>query len=76
MLPPKTHPKWVPFIKGELQVTFKTVSGNMLVSRISRNISNNNSPASIAAGLEEAYSFFTKYEPVFGDEITKLFNQH
>jgi hypothetical protein len=75
MLPTKSHPKWVPLIKGELKVNFKTVSGNMLISRIARNLSTNSSPAAVATGLDEAYSFFIKYEPIFGEEITKLFNQ-
>jgi hypothetical protein len=74
MIPSKNHPKWVPFIKGEIHSSFKTASGNMLISRLSRSIEKDSSSANLSKSLTEAYNFFSKFENIFSDELNEIFS--
>jgi hypothetical protein len=73
MLPPKSDPKWITLIKGNINTSFKSVSGNMLLTRLSRSLEKDSSVTNVAICLDEAYTFFTKFEHVFSAELEQLF---
>ena len=73
MIPPKKHPKWRELVKGEIKPNFKVFSGNMIVSRLSKAIRLDDSNENIQRCVDDAYNFFSKFENLFGDELTAIF---
>ena len=73
MLPDKTDPKWIPLVKGEIDHNFKSVSGSMIISRLSRQIKHDDSAVSVNKCISEAYDFFKKFENIFEEDIKKIF---
>ena len=73
MIPPKYDERWKRLVSGEIDHEFKIFSASMLISRTSQNIKANNSLETIAASIDEAHSFFTRYEDIFSDDIKAVF---
>ena len=73
MLPSKNDPKWKALVTGEIKVTFNAISGNMILSRLSKDIKHNSSKENIEKSIEEAYNFFKKFELIFAKELEAIF---
>jgi len=73
MIPPKTDERWKRLVSGEIAHEFKIFSASMLISRTSQNIKGNSSFETISESIDEAHSFFTRYEDIFGDDIEAIF---
>ncbi len=73
MIPSKSNPKWVALVNGSTKPNFKVFAGNMMLSQCARKIKNDPSPQSIQACVDEAYTFFSKYENLYHDDLMAVF---
>lgn len=74
MLPSKTDPRWKLLVSGKTKHKFSSFSGSMLIDRLSRSLVNDSSPASISKCINEAYTFFQKYETLFVNDLKTIFH--
>jgi len=72
MLRSKSDPLWAALVKGELKANFKTMSGNMILSRIARQLAKDNSAINLTHCVNEAYDFFARFETIFQDELNQI----
>ena len=73
MIMPKSDPRWKMLIEGKIKHEFKSVSGSLMLSRITRSYTVDPNAATLATGIEEAVAFFTKYEVLFADDLKIIF---
>ena len=73
MVMPKTDPRWKSLVEGKITHEFKSVSGSLMLSRITRGYIAEPTAANLENGIAEAISFFTKYETLFADDLKIIF---
>lgn len=73
MIPSVTHSKWAALVKGDIKAQFKVFAGNMMLSQCNRRLKNDQSADMLRTCIQEAHSFFTKYEGVYGQELAEYF---
>ncbi|WP_260676201.1 hypothetical protein [Xanthomonas graminis] len=73
MIPSKSHPKWVPLLRGDTKLQFKVFAGNMMLSQCARKLKSDASPQTVQACVDEAHAFFSKYENLYKAELQAHF---
>lgn len=73
MIPSKSHPKWVPLLRGDANLQFKVFAGNMMLSQCARRIKSDPSPQNVQTCVDEAHAFFSKYENLYSAELKTHF---
>ncbi|NYF20517.1 hypothetical protein HDC36_001978 [Xanthomonas sp. JAI131] len=73
MIPSKSHPKWVPLLRGDTKLQFKVFAGNMMLSQCARKLKSDASPQTVQACIDEAHAFFSKYENLYKAELQAHF---
>ncbi|MBN1782029.1 hypothetical protein JW948_12930 [bacterium] len=73
MIPDKTHPKWEALVRGEIKPNFKVFSGNMMLHRLSRSVEKNGSNGNVQECIDQAHTFFSRFEQLFIDELNEIF---
>jgi hypothetical protein len=73
MLPEKTDTRWNRLVTGQQVYRLQTVPASMLLSRIVRSVQADNSPENIQRCIEEAHSFFMRYEAILDRDIKTIF---
>ena len=74
MIPTKKNPKWKALVKGEIEITFNLIAGNMLLHRLTRSTKRDGSDSNIQKCIDEAYNYFAKFESAFSQELNRIFN--
>jgi hypothetical protein len=74
MIPPKTDPRWVPLVKGTANYRFSSAAASMLFFCLRSKLKNDNSAATLEQSVEEAHTFFMKYERTLQPDIRAIFN--
>ena len=74
MVPAKSDPRWVELVSGKIAHEFSVFSGSMMISRLSRTISLDDSAKTIDKCVDEARAFFEKFESIFENDLNKIFN--
>lgn len=69
----KSHPNWPLLIEGKINHKFQLVSASMLLSRLTRDYKSNPTPSKMDQSIDEAISFFSKYQNLFQDDLTEIF---
>jgi hypothetical protein len=72
MIPPKSDPCWKALVTGQLQHQFKLASLAMCIARNQRQVKQN--PAAADQGIEDIYSFCSKFEKLVESELQTAFN--
>ena len=75
MVPEKTDRRWQDLVQGKIQHEFRFVPAGLMVSRLTRKVSKDNTNGTISKAVDEAYTFFIKYEKVFKDDIGAIFRE-
>jgi len=70
---PKNHPKWSQMIEGKIIYQFKSIAASMLLSRLGREYKNEPTPEKMNMSVDEAYSFFERYEMLYKEDLNKIF---
>jgi hypothetical protein len=73
MVPLKTNEKWKSLVTGQVNHSFKCVPAGLMLSRLIRESKKDYSLPNINKLIDEAYSFFLKYESILGDDIKEIF---
>lgn len=73
MIPDRYHLKWRDLLAGKTSHQFDTASGGMLIFNISRKLKKNPSEENFQSCLDDAVTFFKKYEIIFSDDLEKIF---
>ena len=73
MLPSMTDYRWKSLITGKINHNFKSIPAGLMISRLTRWAKQDNSQDEIKKYIQEAYSFFTKFEKILDDDIKSIF---
>lgn len=73
MIPPKTDRRWEVLVTGKINSNFKCLPLGMMISRQKREFQKDNSKEEIRKLVDEAYSFFVKFESILQDDIKSIF---
>jgi hypothetical protein len=74
MIPPKTDPRWVPLVKGDLNHRFSSAAASMLFFCLRSKLKTDGSAAAMQQAIGEAHAFFIKYERTLQPDIRAIFN--
>jgi len=74
MIPPKTDPRWVPLLKGEINHRFSSAAASMLFFGLRTKLKTDGSAAALQQAIEEAHGFLAKYERTLQPDIRSIFN--
>ncbi|WLA00216.1 hypothetical protein [Xanthomonas translucens] len=69
MIACKSHPKWVPLLRGDTKLQFKVFAGNMMLSQCARKLKSDASAQTVQPCIDEAHAFFSKYENLYKAEL-------
>jgi hypothetical protein len=73
MIPALSDSKWRALITGQIKHNFKCVPAGLMFSRLNREAQRDNSLANLEKLVNEAHSFFNKYERILTDDIKAIF---
>jgi len=73
MIPEKSDPRWEALVRGEIKPNFKVFSGNMMLNQLSRSIQRDGTDDHIQVCVDQAYSYFERFEMLFVDELNEIF---
>ena len=71
VLPAPTDPRWQAVLSGQKKVKVKSVPFGLLLSRLTRQYSNN--PENLEIYVKEAHSFCTKFRKMLEPDLKALF---
>ena len=74
MVPSVDHPRWREILDGSVNHVFKSVPAGLMVSRLKRQLANDGSATNWEKSIQEARSFFEKYEQVMTNDISSIFS--
>ncbi len=74
MVPPKLHPRWAALLQGRHEHKFNNAAASMLLFQLKADLRANGSPTAMAAAVDQAHAFFTKYERMLQADIQAIFN--
>ena len=73
MLPVITDPRWESLVRGQMRHQFSQLGSGMLIARLSRETARDPSPLNVHKCIEEAYTYFQKYETVSKVDLDAIF---
>jgi hypothetical protein len=73
MIPPKTDPRWVSLLKGDINHRFSSAAASMLFFCLRARLKVDGSAAAVQQSVEEARAFFLKYERTLEPDIRIIF---
>ena len=76
MIPEISHPKWRELVTGKNIYSFRSLGVKIMMNKVVRAVSKDNSPKNIEVCIEEVYTFFEKnmdsnqkdLQQIFGDQ--------
>jgi hypothetical protein len=74
MIPPKTDPRWASLLKGDINHRFSSAAASMLFFCLRSRLKAESSAAAMEQAVEEARTFFLKYERTLEPDIRTIFN--
>lgn len=75
MIPDKSDPIWRSLVTGKMSYEFKSIPGEMLITRLVSKCKTDSSDETIRKATEEAHAFFEKYQAILRGDIIHLFGQ-
>ena len=59
-VPPKSNPRWAEIVTGKKTYTLKFLAAKILLGRLVRSVSADNSAANVSKAVDELHAIFTK----------------
>ncbi|WP_027723304.1 hypothetical protein [Maridesulfovibrio zosterae] len=75
-VPPKNNPKWKDIVTGKKTCTLKFLAAKILLARLIRNVTADNSPGNVTAAVNELHAMFTSNagKPAVEEDLKTLFS--
>jgi hypothetical protein len=73
MLLPKSDPRWLKLITGEIDYNFQNVAMGLMLSRLKRQLTSSFGPVESGKCVDELYGFACKYETLLADDFRAIF---
>ena len=74
-IPAKNHPKWTEIVTGKKTYELKFLAVKIMLGRVIRSVSADNSPANIQNAVDHLYSIYEKNEsnPAVKEDLKTIF---
>jgi len=74
MLPEKHESIWTSLVTGEKNYQCQVVPASMLLARLIRSTQRDKSNENVSRCIDEAYTFFERYQAVLKNDIRRIFH--